>query len=240
MKLILSGGGIGEKCKVSYEKFAKEVNGGNVLFIPFANDESTTSEALEWFKNEVKPYNINNVEVVNNPTELTKEKLENFKGVYVSGGNAFLLLSILKEYNVFNVLKDYLQTDGVLMGGSAGATVFGRDINACLKDDLKIVASDENYVNLKDTEGFNAVDGYDFFVHYKLKESQFDATEERVQRLLQNGHKLICLPEETSVFVENGKMQIIGEKPAEVITKNFRKIVEVNEYILGEEEYEKV
>ncbi len=34
MRLILCGGGDGEQVKESYELFAREVNGGKVLYIP--------------------------------------------------------------------------------------------------------------------------------------------------------------------------------------------------------------
>jgi len=231
MKLILNGGGIGEKCRLSYQKFAQLVNDQAVLFIPLANNEDTPENSLEWFKKEVEPYGITNIEMVSDTKKLTKKYLEKFGGVYFSGGNAFLLLSLLKSCNAFNEVNDFLQTDCVVMGASAGTTVFGKDINSCLKDDLKIIASDENIVNIKDTKGFNAAEGFSFFVHYRVKERQYEATEMRIQRLLAEGHHLICLPEETSLFIENGKMSIIGDLPAEVITKNFRKVFNPGEVV---------
>lgn len=230
MKLILNGGGIGEKCAKSYKKFAEEVNGQTVLFIPFANDEDTPENSLNWFKNEVLPYGITKIEMPHSPEELTKVKLESVGGIYFSGGNTFLLLSLLKKCKAFKEIKKFLKGDGVIMGGSAGTTIFGKSIDTCLKDDLKIIASDENVVGLKDTKGFNAAGGYSFFVHYRVKERQYEATEIRVNRLLKDGHKLICLPEETSLFIDNGKMSIIGEIPAEIISKKKRKIVNPGEF----------
>lgn len=39
---------------------------------------------------------------------------------------------------------------------------------------------------------------------------------QRVERLLKEGYKLVCLPEETSLVVEDDKFSIVGSKPAEV------------------------
>jgi len=231
MKLILSGGGIGEKCHTSYKKFAEELKERKVLFVPFANDEMTYQEALEWFKGQVNPYGINNIIMIENPQELTKELLKSVGGVYVSGGNTFQLLKELKSCNAFNVMKEFLNEDSIIMGGSAGATVFGKSIDTCLMDDLKIIASDKNNVGLKETDGFNAVCGYSFFVHYRVKERQYEDTEKRVQRLLSDGHNLICLPEETSLYIEHGRMSIIGTLPAEIITKTTRFQIKPNEQL---------
>lgn len=231
MNLILSGGGVGEKSYWAYKKFAEKLKGESVLFIPFANDEMTYDEALDWFKQEVKDFGITQIEMIEDPKKLTLELLKSFGGVYICGGNAFKLLLILKSCNAFKVIKEFLKEDGVIMGSSAGVTIFGKSADTCLKDDLRIAASDENKVNLKDTDGLNAVNGYSFFVHYKLKPSQYEDTDKRVKRLLKDGHKLICLPEETSLFVENDKISIIGSLPAEIFTTSVKEIADPNKGI---------
>lgn len=239
MKLLLSGGGSGEKSKLSYIKFSEETEGKPVLFIPFANDEMTYEESLEWFKNEVNPYGITNIKMVTTPQTLKEEKLENYGGVYLSGGNAFLLLKTLKENKLINVINDILKKDIILMGSSAGTSVFGKSINTCLRDDLKIAASDKNNVELKDTNGLNIINDYSYFVHYKLKESQYQQTKLRVNRLLNDGHKLICLPEETSIYLKDGNITVIGDSPCEVITNTSRKSYHPNESLLQENCLEK-
>lgn len=235
MKLILNGGGVGEKCKTSYKRFAELLAGGKVLFVPFANDEMTYSEAFEWFKNEVNSVGISDIEMINTPEELNDKLLKKFAGVYISGGNTFLLLKELKKCSAFKVLEDYLKTNCIIMGGSAGATIFGKSIDTCLRDDLNIIASDDNYVNLKETSGLNVIGGYSFFVHYRVKERQYEATEERVKRLLKDGHKLLCLPEETSIYIDDSCCRIIGDAPAELITASNRKILNQNDKVNFEE-----
>lgn len=239
MKLILSGGGIGDKCNTTYLQFAKEVKGGKVLFIPFANDEQSPSEAFDWFKNEVARFNITDIELAKSPKDITKEYLSKFKGIYFSGGNTFLLLSLIKENNLFDIFQQFFNEDIVVMGCSAGASVFSKDINSVLRDEFKIIATDKNYVQLIDTRGFNRIKGYCTFVHYKLSEKQFDLTEQKVQKLLSQGFKLFCIPEESSVVVENNIFKVIGEKSVEIISKDKRFSVLPNQTFSIEDEEER-
>ena len=45
-------------------------------------------------------------------------------------------------------LRKYINNDGIIYGGSAGAIIFGYDIDSCL-------SMDANDVNLEDTKGFD-------------------------------------------------------------------------------------
>lgn len=225
MKLILSGGGIGEKSKLAYSLFAKEVGKGKVLLIPFADEEKKYNNDLLWFRNEVEPYGINNICMVNSPEEITHDLLKDLSGIYIEGGNTFLLLYFLKSCGAFSVIKNAIKRDIVIMGGSAGATIFGKSIEPALTDDLNIIASDENIVGIKDFSGFDFLNGYSLFVHYRVKERQYEATEERVQRLLKSNLKLICLPEEDSIIVDHNNITLLGTLSAEVISQNSRKTI---------------
>lgn len=108
--------------------------------------------------------------------------------------------------------------DSVIMGGSAGALIFGKSIDTCKDDGLNIKSiCDINEVNLIDTTGFNVLDGYSLIVHYQKLESQIPQTQKRISRLLDEGYKLICLPEKTSLYAHNGKFKFICSKPAKII-----------------------
>ena len=219
MRLILTGGGVGENAKHAFSMFAKQVSGGKVLYIPLAEEEMTYDENFEWFKSQMEPYNITNIDIVYSAEEITIERLNQAEGVFIGGGNAFLLLHLLKSCKAYTNLKNVLKTDKVVLGLSAGTTIFGKDINSCLKDDLKIVANDKNNVGLKDTKGINIFEDYAFFVHYKLKESQLEATKEKVQRILDLGTNVICLPEDANLFVTENQIDVFGASPVEVFTR---------------------
>ena len=119
------------------------------------------------------------------------------------------------------------------MGSSAGALIWGRSIDSCKDDGLGIKSiCDQNLVNLQDTTGFDMLNGYSLLVHYKKEEEQISATEQRVKRLLKEGYKLVCLPEETSLWINGKEAKIIGPKAAEIYDGHEKKIVHTNEEVL--------
>jgi dipeptidase E len=232
MKLILCGGGSEDQVKESYEIFAKEVKGGKVLYIPLAWNHGNMENCIDWLKGELLPYGITNIEDVLDAKEITKEKLAKCSGVFIGGGNTFKLLKMLKETDAFDNLNEFLNNGGIIMGGSAGALIFGKSIDTCLKTELNISSTDENLVGLKDTSGFNKIKGYSLFVHYKRKPEQNEQTLLNINRLLKDGHKLICLPEETSVWINNNEIKIIGQNPAEIFDGTNVVIANHNDIIL--------
>ena len=233
MRLILNGGGSGEGVKESYELFAKEVNGGRVMYVPLAWNHGPCGECIHWFKGEMAPYGITDVDLITDAKQITKEKLKNVSGVFIGGGNTYKLLKYLKETPAFENLKEYIENGGLAMGSSAGALIWGRSIDTCKDDGLGIKSiCDQNLVNLQDTTGFDMLNGYSLLVHYKKEEEQISATEQRVKRLLKEGYKLICLPEETSLWINGKEAKIIGPKPAEIYDGHEKQTVHTNEDVL--------
>lgn len=222
MKLILNGGGSGAQIKESLQLFAKFVKSGKVLYIPFAWRDETYAGCLEWLLGELQPYGIHHIEMVTLSEQITKEKLKSVQGVFIGGGNTYKLLKMLKESQAYGNLKDYMaQPNAVVMGGSAGALIFGKSIDTCLDDGLLLKhICDVNLVGLEDTTGFNCLHGFSILPHYQKLAEQNTLTEIRVNRLLKEGYKLICIPEETSIFINNDTISIVGSKPAAVFTKN--------------------
>ena len=47
----------------------------------------------------------------------------------------------------------------------------------------------------------------------------------------EEGYKLICLPEETSVFVNNGNISVVGKKPIEIINDTTKNTIETEREI---------
>lgn len=228
MRLILCGGGSGGQVKESYELFAKQVNGGKVVYIPLAWNNGNMDSCIDWFKNEMLPFGVTDIEDVLDAKDITREKLAKCSGIFIGGGNTFKLLKMLKYTEAFSSINEFLDNGGVVMGGSAGALIFGKSIDTCLKTELNLSSTDENLVGLKDTSGFDKISGYSLFVHYQRKPEQIEKTAINIQRLLEQGHKVICLPEETSLYINDSEFTIIGQKPAEIITKSKTQIIEPN------------
>ena len=234
MRLILNGGGSGEQIKEALEIFAREVNGGKVLYVPLAWPYGNMEECINWFRGQVSGFGITNIEQILDPNDLTKEKLKEINGVFIGGGNTYQLLKGLKETHAFENLKEYIENGGLIMGGSAGALIFSECIDTCLKDELVIKScNDENKVWLKDTKGFNCINGYSILPHYKKLPEQYLDIQKRVNKLLKQGYKLVCLPEETSLWINDNQMQIVGQKPAEIFDGQSKVVVEPDENLLS-------
>ena len=230
MKLILNGGGCGESVRESYKLFGDLVGNKKVLYIPLAWNKGNIENCIDWFKGEMKEFGVTDIEQILDLNTLTIEKLQNVGGVFIGGGNTFKLLKLLKESISFDNIKQVLDKNIVFMGSSAGSMIFGKSIDSILKDELEIKScNDENLVQLKDTTGFDILNGYSLLPHYKKYEEQFVNFEKRIERLLNNNFKLICIPEESSLFVNDEDLIVIGGKPIEVITKNFRQEFNSNE-----------
>lgn len=233
MRLILNGGGSDMQIKESLGLFASEVNGGKVLYVPLAWENGKMEECINWFRGQVSEFGITNIEQILDPNDLTKEKLKEASGVFIGGGNSYKLLKLLKETPAFENLKEYIKNDGLIMGGSAGALIFGKCIDTCLKDELVIKScNDENKVGLKDTKGFNCIDGYSILPHYKKLSKQYTDTQKRVNKLLKQGYKLVCLPEETSLWINENQIKVIGQKSAEIFSGEKKQIANPNEDLL--------
>ncbi len=98
-----------------------------------------------------------------------------------------------------------MNSGGVVFGGSAGAIIFGKDLEACKLDDM-------NEVNLKETDGFDILSGTSILCHYTNRTAEKD--EESRQYLLEvsKHRKVVALPEEVTLFVNGDIIEVIGNK----------------------------
>lgn len=218
MKLILNGGGSDEKTKLINLYFKNNIDINKpLLYIPLAMDSKRYSECLEWINGEMKDLKFKNIVMGNNANELLEMNLSEYAAIFIGGGNTFKLLSELKESGFFNILKEYVENEGFVFGGSAGAIIFGKDILLC-------EYMDKNEVELKNTQGFNLLNGYSLTAHYPNKDEIKTniATEYLIEYSKIKG-PVIALPEENSLIVENKKYSIIGTMPY-YIFKNGKKI----------------
>lgn len=186
MKILLSGGGSPEQVKPLDEYFANQMRGGIVLYIPIAMDKDRYDSCKKWFINTYAKYEF----VIEFCTDLNKIKsLEKYTGVFIGGGNTFKLLKEVKETGFDKLLKKYLNNNGFVYGGSAGAIIFGKNI-------LTSSHADKNKVNLIDMSGLNLINGYNVWCHYNSKKDY--------NRVLNLKDKTLVLFEESGILY-NGK-----------------------------------
>lgn len=210
MKLFLCGGGSGKQILSALYKFSNTINNEKpILYIPLAMESKNFDSCYTWFKNEIKNVNLTKFEMVRSSYELSQKSLDEYSALFIGGGNTYNLLNQLNQYDNYNKIQTYLKKDGIVFGASAGAIIFGKDINGCLLDD-------ENKLGLENTKGFNYLKDYSILCHLKAK--NFNKNLKYLQKYSVR-NKLIYLPEENVIYINNKKISIIGTKKY-VIFKN--------------------
>ena len=206
MKLILNGGGSAEKTKLINQLFNNIIdNNKPVLYIPLAMEFEKYHSCLDWITNELSIVQFNKIDMISNANDINNINLSNYGAIFIGGGNTFKLLSELKASGVFEKIKKFAINDGVIFGGSAGSIIFGKDISVC-------EYMDENLVLLNDTSGFNLINEVSLVAHYtNQNEEKHKRATEFLLEYSQN-NKIIALPEEDSLYINNDLYQVVGTK----------------------------
>lgn len=207
MKVFLCGGGAGIQTLEANKRLNEVIDHSKpCLYVPLAMEQKMYADCYEWIKGELKNVDIPYIEMVNSADELAAKNMNDFGVIFIGGGNTFKLLRDLKISGAFEKIKEYLNSEGVVFGGSAGAIIFGKDLEACRLDDT-------NEVNLSDIGGFDVLNGTSILCHYTNRTAEKD--EESRQYLLEvsKHRKVVALPEEVTLFVNDEDMEVIGNRP---------------------------
>ena len=218
MKLLLCGGGSGEQNYYANKKLNEIINHNKpLLYVPLAMDESDHpyDSCYEWINEELTQVQLSGIDMVRSFDELAQKDYSNYCALFIGGGNTYKLLKGIKDSGTFGKIKEFINNGGIVIGGSAGAVIFGYDIDI-------ISAMDPNDVALTDTKGFNVMNGVSIFPHYTNKKSKL-SEEENLSRLnnftnaiksfsMINGD-VIAIPEEDAIFVNEGELEILGNRP---------------------------
>ena len=218
MKLILCGGGSGNQNYFANKKLNEIIDHNKpLLYVPLAMDENDHSydSCYEWIKEELSQVELPEIYMVRTFEELKDQNYNDYCAIFIGGGNTYKLLKGLKESGSFKKIRGYIENNGVIIGGSAGAVIFGKDINI-------ISSMDDNNVNLGNTNGFDVLNGISIFPHYtnyksKLSEEENMARLDMFTKAISNFSMLIgdvlAIPEEDAIFVNDNNLEILGERP---------------------------
>lgn len=229
MKLLLCGGGSGEKTILANAKFNEIIDHSKkLLYIPLAMDKERYPSCIEWLKNEMKDVSVKDIEMITDAKQICEKNLEDYCAIFIGGGNTFKLLKELKESGAFDFLTEYIKNDGIVYGCSAGAIIFGKDIESCLY-------MDPNDVKLKDTRGFDALDGLSFTAHYTNKnEEKTKIATDYLMKYSKEKEAIYALPEEDTIYIDGEKKVFIGTKNYYIFENGEKKLVTLVENTLEE------
>lgn len=218
-KLILSGGG---DLKVSYnldeEFFSLLKNNAKILYIPIAlkRDRIGFEACYDWFSNVIATH-IKNKDI---DFSMILEHdpipdLKNYDCIYIGGGNTFKLLDFIINKQLDKKILDYINSGGIVYGGSAGAIIFGKDIRTVEEE------NDYNYAHVK---GLNCLGDYSLICHYNIgMDDQIMENSKKIKG------KVLALDESSGIIVSGDSSSIIGNVIEFDSTNNTKKIYRHND-----------
>ena len=207
MKVFICGGGSGEQTIRAVQRLNEVIRHDlPCLYIPLAMEEDKYDSCYEWIRGELGSVDIPGIEMVRSAEELARKHLEDYSFLFIGGGNTFRLLSEIKRVHMFEPIREYLQNGGAAFGGSAGAIIFGEDLESCTLDD-------DNDVGLKDTAGFDVLSGVSFLCHFTNRIPEHDLRSEKYLLEISKHRKVYALPEEDTLFLNETVLEEIGARP---------------------------
>lgn len=224
MKIFLCGGGSVNVIESTMNVFEKVIDKSKpLLYVPLAMESSRYDSCYEWIKGEMSLINVTNIEMVTSGSELFNKTLDNYCAIFIGGGNTYKLLKELKVSKSFNKIKKYINNDGIVFGGSAGAIIFGKDIDSCKMQDV-------NDVKLKDTKGFNVIKDYSLLCHLNRNDGIKFNRDKNSDYLLNfsKDKKTIYLPDDDTIFIDNNDITIIGSSEFRIYENGGYKIRMIN------------
>ena len=208
MKLILNGGGDGKHVESARKLLNSLIdNNKKILYVPLAWPDSNYNKCLEFMINELSDVSSLGIEMITTGEEIVSKNLNDYACIYIGGGNTYKLLSILKESGAFEKIKNYLiNDDGIVYGGSAGAIIFGKDLDSCNTDD-------DNEVGLIDSTGFNLINGYSLLCHFTNRNEERTELSKKYLLELSKTKPIYAIPEEDTIYIDDEKIEFLGSRP---------------------------
>ncbi|PKL37032.1 peptidase S51 [Candidatus Peregrinibacteria bacterium HGW-Peregrinibacteria-1] len=132
-------------------------------------------------------------------------KLLSCDAIFLSGGNTFTFLSLLKKRSFIPILRQFVDNGGILIGLSAGSILMSESIATTTID--ADISDDQNCVGLTDLSAL-ALNNFDFFPH-------FDGNNEIKEKLKtyskESGKTIYACNDGDGIFVDGKDLHFFGE-----------------------------
>ena len=140
-----------------FEKFAGNVQGKKVTFIPTASVVEKVNFFVKSGRKALEKMGliVDELEISTTTTNEVEKKLTQNDYIYITGGNTFFLLQELKKSGADKIITEQIALDKVYIGESAGLMVVAPDVEFA-----KAMDSMKKAPELKSTKGLGIVDFY--------------------------------------------------------------------------------
>ena len=174
-----------------------------IAYIPSQSDDQEKT----WFKKKAewyKQFGITDLFYFDVDKKYDEEKINELlscDGIFLSGGNTYYFLNSLKKRNFLQLLQDYVEKGGVLIGVSAGSIIMSKTINIT-------TLHDENTIGLKNYSALGLVN-FDFFPHLDHDKEKY--LKEIVEYSKTSKSVIYACKDGDGIIVEGNNMQFFGE-----------------------------
>jgi dipeptidase E len=199
MKIVLGGGGSAEAEAGVLAHFASLVRGGRILNLPWAQLDPAEPRLHTWTESTLCPLGIRQVTTVSVVNTESSALLGSFDGIFIGGGNTFLLLNRLRDTGMATALVEFTRAGWPCYGGSAGAIVLGAHIGTCAH-------LDRNEVGLVDLAGINLCDDGAVWCHHHGRD-----TARITEFVHDTGVEVFSLPENGGLRIGSGTIGSLGD-----------------------------
>ena len=187
-----------------------------ILFVPYARPSGISH--LEYTEKAKNVFKIINLEIIDYTNEDLRESLEKCDGIFVGGGNTFLLLNKLYQYSLIDILKNKINSGIPYLGTSAGSNICGITIGT---------TNDMPIVHVKSLEALGIID-FNINPHYLDPIDGFEHMGESRETRINEFHKfndqfVIGLREGSYLQVEGDDIYLKGLKHAVIFKKENEK-----------------
>ena len=187
-----------------------------ILFVPYARPSGISH--LEYTEKSKNVFKILNLEIIDYTNEDLRESLEKCDGIFIGGGNTFLLLDKLYQYSLIDILKNKIDSGIPYLGTSAGTNICGITIGT---------TNDMPIVHVKSLEALGIID-FNINPHYLDPIDGFEHMGESRETRINEFHKfndqfVIGLREGSYLEVEGDDIYLKGLKHAVIFKKENEK-----------------
>ena len=187
-----------------------------ILFVPYARPSGISH--LEYTEKAKNVFKILNLEIIDYTNKDLRESLKKCDGIFIGGGNTFLLLNKLYQYSLIDILKNKINSGIPYLGTSAGSNICGMTIGT---------TNDMPIVHVKNLEALGIID-FNINPHYLDPIDGFEHMGESRETRINEFHKfndqfVIGLREGSYLQVEGDDIYLKGLKHAVIFKKENEK-----------------